>query len=318
MSHTETRNPLDPKRGRAAASLGWLASAAFLFVVTGSGLAEARGQQVLRWKFQSGDVLKYTTEQSTVMTVKIMGRERKQKRAISTTYSWSTKALGENGDADITQKIERLTMKIEAPPYLPMEFDSNSPNNSVPEPFEPVVKQLKAAVGAEFSFQMKPTGEIYDIKIAEATLKKLREGLEQGDRDTFSEQALKDQVSQTSPPPFPKDPVEPGKTWSAAPNRVPTPTGTLVLDRSFTFQGPDSKNPNLMFITMNGRVTLEPAPNLTAKIRAQEGKGSVSFDAQAGRLVSSKGTQKTEMVIADDGQERDEITETNSTMTLVP
>ncbi len=94
--------------------------------------------------------------------------------------------------------------------------------------------------------------------------------------------------------------------------------GTLVLDRSFTFQGPDSKNPNLMYITMDGHVTLEPAPNMPAKIRAQEGKGSVTFDVQAGRLQSSKGTQKTEMVITDDGQERDEITETNSTMTLVP
>jgi hypothetical protein len=318
MSHTETRNPLDRNRGRAAVSLGWLASAAFLFGVTGGGLPEARGQQALRRKFQSGDVLKYTTEQSTVMTVKITGRERKQKRAISTTYSWSIKAVGDNGDADITQKIERLKMKIEAPPYLPMEFDSNSPNSEVLEPFETVVKQLKAAVGAEFSFQMKPTGEIHDIKITEGTLKKLREGLEQGERDTFSEQALKDQVSQTSPPPLPKDPIEPGKTWSAPPNRIPAPMGTLVLDRSFTFQGPDSKNPNLMYITMDGHVTLEPAPNMPAKIRAQEGKGSVTFDVQAGRLQSSKGTQKTEMVITDEGQERDEITETNSTMTLVP
>ena len=204
MSHTQTRNPLDRNRGRAAVSLGWLASAAFFFGVTGGGLAQARGQQALRWKFQSGDVLKYTTEQSTVMTVKITGRERKQKRAITTTYSWSIKAVGDTGDADITQQIERLNMRIEAPPYLPMEFDSSSPNSEVLEPFETVVKQLKAAVGAEFSFQMKPTGEIHDIKITEGTLKKLREGLEQGERDTFSEQALKDQVSQTSPPPSPQ------------------------------------------------------------------------------------------------------------------
>ena len=85
--------------------------------------------------------------------------------------------MSETGDADITQRIERLTMKIDAPPFLPMEYDSSSPNNSIPEPFEPVVQQLKAAVGAEFSFKMKPTGEIEDIKIPEATLKKLREGL---------------------------------------------------------------------------------------------------------------------------------------------
>ena len=144
------------------------------------------------------------------MTVKLMGKkkERKQKRAVTTTYTWSVKAVSESGEADIIQRIERLAMKVDAPPFLPMNYDSSSPDNSIPEPFEPVVRQLKAALGAEFSFKMKPTGEIVDIKIPEATLKKLREGLpdEEAERDAFSEQSLKDMVTQTSPPAFPEGP----------------------------------------------------------------------------------------------------------------
>ena len=68
---------------------------------------------------------------------------------------------------------------------------------------------MKAAVGAEFSFKMKPSGEIENIKIPEATLKKLREGLpdEQGEQEAFSEQALKDMVTQSSPPAFPRGPA---------------------------------------------------------------------------------------------------------------
>ena len=31
-----------------------------------AGLPDARGQETLRWKFREGDVLKYTTEQTTV------------------------------------------------------------------------------------------------------------------------------------------------------------------------------------------------------------------------------------------------------------
>ena len=73
-----------------------------------------------------------------------------------------------------------------------------------------------------------------------------------------------------------------------------------------------------MHITMEGRVSLEPAANVAAKIRAQEGKGTLTFDKQAGRLISSRGTQKTEMVIVAQGQEGDQTTETNSVMTLVP
>ncbi len=85
------------------------------------------------------------------------------------------------------------------------------------------------------------------------------------------------------------------------------PLGTLVLDKSFTFQGPDAKNPNLMQITMEGRVSIEPAPNVMVKIRAQEGKGTLTFDKQNGRLVSSRGTQKTDMLIVQGGQEADQI-----------
>jgi hypothetical protein len=288
--------------------------------LTCAGFEGARGQEALRWKFRDGDVLKYTTEQTTVMTVKIMGKERKQKRAVTTTYTWSVKGVSETGEADIMQRIERLAMKVDAPPYLPLEYDSGSSNNSIPEPFEPVVRQLKAAVGAEFSFKMKPTGEIVDIKIPEATLKKLRDGLpeDQGERDAFSEQSLKDMVSQTSPPAFPEGPLEPGKSWSSKPNRVPLPTGTLILDRSFTFRGPDPQNPKLMIIAMEGKVALEPSGDANTKIRAQEGKGSLTFDSESGRLVSSRGTQKTEMVVVEGGQERDETTETNAVMTLVP
>jgi uncharacterized protein DUF6263 len=319
MAHTVTGKSVNRPCGKAAPFLAWRLAAAFV-VMTGAGLQGARGQDALRWKFRDGDVLKYTTEQTTVMTVKLMGKERKQKRGVTTTYTWSVKAVSETGEADIIQRIERLAMKVDAPPFLPMEYDSSSANNSIPEPFEQVVRQLKAALGAEFSFKMKPTGEIVGIKIPEATLKKLREGLpdDQGERDAFSEQALKDMVSQTSPPAFPEGPLEPGKSWSSKPSRVPLPSGTLVLDRSFTFRGPDPQNPKLMIIAMEGKVALEPGGDSSAKIRSQDGKGSLTFDAESGRLVSSRGTQKTEMVVVEAGQERDETTETNAVMTLVP
>jgi len=125
-------------------------------------------------------------------------------------------------------------------------------------------------------------------------------------------------LMQSSPPPFPQVPLEPGKSWSSKPAKLPVPQGSLVMDKVFTFQGPDPKDPKLMLIGMEGRVTLEPGENVTAKIRAQEGKGSLTFDAEAGRIVNSRGTQRTEMVMSSMGQEIDQTTEMTSTMTLVP
>ena len=133
---------------RAASQGGWLKTATLMFVLCAANLPEAFGQQVLSWKFQEGNVLKYTTEQTTLMTIKIKGKERKEKRAQSATYSWSITGVSADGEADVTQRIERLTMKVEAAPFMPFEFDSNSPGTAVPEPFEGEVKMLKATVGA--------------------------------------------------------------------------------------------------------------------------------------------------------------------------
>jgi hypothetical protein len=293
------------------------AIAAFLIGACGR---DARAQEILRWKLKAGDVLKYTTEQKIVMSVKLMGRERKQTRAQTIHYSWSVKDVSNDGVAEIMQRIDRLSMRVEAPPYMPFEFDSNTLEAEVPEPFEAEARQLKATIGAEFSFKMRSSGEIADITISAATLKKLRDALppEEGGQKGFSEQGLKDLLMQSSPPPFPQVPLEPGKSWSSKPAKLPVPQGSLVMDKVFTFQGPDPKDPKLVLIGMEGRVTLEPGENVTAKIRAQEGKGSLTFDAEAGRIVNSRGTQRTEMVMSSMGQEIDQTTEMTSTMTLVP
>jgi len=282
---------------------------------------DGRAQEILRWKLKAGDVLRYTIEQKMVMSVKgSTVRERKQTRTQTIHYSWNVKEVANDGSAEILQRIDRVSMRVEAPPYMPFEFDSTKPEAEVAEPFEAEARQLKANIGAEFSFKMKPSGEIADIKISEATLKKLRDALpaEEAGQGGFSEQVLKDMLMQSSPPPFPQIAVEPGKSWSSKPAKVSLPQGSLVMDKVFTFQGADPKDPKLMLIGMEGRVTLEPGENVSAKIRAQEGKGSLAFDAEAGRIVSSRSTQRTEMVMSSMGQEIDQTTETTSTMTLVP
>jgi hypothetical protein len=324
MSDAAYRMPCGQWSNRAATQAGWNKVTVLVFAFASAsgaaGLCPVQGQETLSWRFREGDVLRYTTEQTTMLSFKAMGKERKQKRAQSVTYTWTIKAVTSEGVADITQRIERVTMKIEAPPYMAFEYDSNTPASDIPEPFEGDVQQSKAVLGAEFSFKMRPSGEIESVKFSDAMLKKLREALPRdgGDREDFSEQQLKDSVTQQSPPAFPEGPLEPGKSWASKPTRIALPLGTIILDRSYTFQGSDPKDPNLLQITMEGRVNLEPAANVAAKIRAQEGKGTLTFDKRSGRLISSRGTQKTEMVIVAQGQEGDQTTDTTSIMTLVP
>ena len=201
-----------------------------------------------------------------------------------------------------------------------MEFDSDSKQQDTPDEFEAIAKQVKATAGAEFSFVMKPTGEIADLKFPEQTLKKLREGdpSRGGRAGNVLGAGPQGHAAAIEPPTFPADRSSRARRGPAKPSKLTTPLGNLVIDQVFTFQGPDPKTPKLLLVGMEARVTLEPAENVTAKIRTQEGKGSLTFDAEAGRILNSRDNQKMELVISDRGQDIVQSTETTSIMTLEP
>jgi hypothetical protein len=178
---------------------------------------------------------------------------------------------------------------------------------------------LRAMAGAEFSFRIRPSGSIEDIRFSEPTLKALRDATPRGAPEAeVSEKLLKDMLTQSSPPAFPEGPLEPGKTWSDKPARMPSPLGTMVISKSFTFQGPDPKTPSLMLIGVDTKVALESGAGgtITADLRKQEGKGTMAFDAEAGHVVSTRGTQKVEMTIAVMDQRIEQAVETTTAMTL--
>jgi hypothetical protein len=315
------------KRRRPGAAVLFRVIFATLVVLLWSGRAGVAQAQVIQWKFKTGEVMRYASEHKTVEITKRTGRETKSTRSQTMNLSWTVKNAFSNGEAEIIHRVERVRVRIEAPPYMPFEFDSDTPKVDAPGPFEAIAQETKAMAGVEFTFKMKPSGEIVDIVIPPQTIKKLRDAEKppegagpEAAENTVSEKGLKDMLASASPPPFPVGPVEAGKTWSSKPSKLLTPIGNVVTDKLFTFQGTDPKNPNLFLIGMETRVALEPVANspLTAKIRTQEGKGSLTFDADAGRIVNTRGTEKTEMLISAQGQDIDQTIESTTSMTLQP
>jgi hypothetical protein len=293
-------------------------SVAVALFLLGAGATRA-GAQTLRWKLKPGEVLHYTLDSKQAANFKVMGRDKKSSRSHTINLSWTVKSVSAGGDAEIALKFDRIRMRIDQPPFVPLQFDSSPNKLEIPDEFESAERQIKALAGAEFSFELKPSGAVDHLKIPEQTLKNLRDGAgpEAGGQGAVTEQGLKDMLIQSSPPTFPTESLEPGKNWANKPSRVTAPgLGTLVIDQIYSFQGPDQKDPNLLLIGMEARVALEPAESVTAKIRAQEGKGSISFDSESGRIVSSRVNQKMELVISDRGQDLVQTTETTSAMVL--
>jgi hypothetical protein len=289
--------------------------------VLGGWSTGAAAAEPLRWKFKGGETLRYSIEQKMAMDTKGMGIERKSNRTSTLEFAWKVLSVGAGGEAEINHRTERIRMRAEEPPYMPFEFDSAATKEVQPG-FEALVKLLKAEVGAEFTFKMKPSGEITDIKVPEETLKRLREAAPAGGPGAdLSEQSLKETLLQASPPSFPQDALEAGKTWTTKPARVPLPPfAMLVVDRTFTFQGPDAKSPNLLLVGIDSTAKVEPieGADVKATIRKQEGKGSMTIDGQAGRVVSTRLGLKLEIAVTAMGQQIEQSSESSSSMMLLP
>jgi hypothetical protein len=289
----------------------------------GGLLPAPAGAEVLRWTFKAGEVLNYSIDTKTQMTARGADREHKSSRSLIIDMSWTVRSVGPGGDAEITQRINRVREKVEQAPYMPFEFDSSG-SKPVPEGFEGEAKYLKSLVGLEFTFAMKPTGEIGEIKFPEQTLKAVREAAppqpgEAGAAQEVPEKALKEMLLQSSPPSFPAGDLQPGKTWKSKPARIPSPVGIVAMEKSFTFQGPDPKAPHLLLVGIDTKVAVEPVEGVTTTIRKQEGKGSMTLDTRSGHMTSVRSTHKLDMTVAPKGAPPlDQVTETTTSMDLVP
>lgn len=288
------------------------------------GPRPAGAAEPLQWKFRAGETLRYSLEQKMVMTTKSAGIERKSNRTHTLDFAWTVLSVAPSGEAEIRHKTERIRLKAEEPPYMPFDFDSAAAKAD-PTGFEAMAKVLRAEAGAEFTFRMKPTGEIVDIKVPEPTLRRYRDAAPTGAPGTeISEKAIKDNLMESSPPSFPADPLDPGRSWTARPARVPLqqpPIAVLILDRTFTYQGPDPRSPQLRLIGVESSAKVEPIPGADVKvaIRKQEGHGNMTLDAQAGHVVSTRLGLKIELVVtAGQGQTIEQTSESSSSMTLQP
>lgn len=299
---------------RAAA---WIIAA---WALVGS-IGVAAADEPLRWKFKDGETLRFSVEQKMMMDTRGMGITHKSNRSQTIDFSWTVLSTGTGGEAEIRHRVERVRLRVESPPYMPFDFDSAATKDPQPG-FEAESRQLKAQVGVEFIFKMKPTGEIADIKVPEETLKRLRDSAPAGAPGAdISEKSIKETLLQASPPSFPENALAPGQSWKSRPAREPLPPfAMLLVDRNFTYQGPDPKSPNLVLVGIDTTVKIEPVEgaDVKATIRKQEGKGSMTIDARAGHVVNTRQTLRLEIAVAAMGQSIEQTSETSSTMTLLP
>jgi hypothetical protein len=307
----------EPMTSEKASRVRWLHWLAWAALATSLGSQLADGAETLRWKFKPGETLRFTMAMSSTQTMNAMGQEFKTTLSQTVDFHWDVKSVSDE-TAELTQTIDRVRTRIEAPGAGVFEFDSNA-EKAAEGPFAELLSPLlKALVGAEFSFKMNSRGELSEIKVSPKLLDSLRQaGPMANAGGLFSEEGLKNVISQSSLT-LPAEPMEKGKTWSSQ-SKVPVPMiGTMVLDKTYTYEGSDSAQPGRTRIRLTTRVGFEPSPDSEIKmaIKSSEGRGDFEFDAEGGRILGSRVQDRIRLQLTIQDQVVDQFTETETNLTL--
>jgi hypothetical protein len=284
-----------------------------LAVPTGFSGSLAEAKATLRWKFQEGETLKYTSNQ--VVSTKILdpdGKELKQTTSLVIDMTWKVKSVeASTGTAVMTQTIDRIRTTASLP-FGKFSFDSKEAAEA-PGPAASLFK----LVGAEFTLKMNPRGELSEIKLPEKLLSALQAGQDQaGSQVPYSEEGLKNMLVTTSVL-LPEGPVDPGAKWS---RKLTIPTGgpdqTRTIEQVYTYTGPGASGETIELVTAFDAPKADPS--LPVSVKAQESKAKIDFDATAGRLKEIAATEHIE--VAGKVMDKDVVqtNDTTSTLTLSP
>jgi hypothetical protein len=292
--------------------LGFLA----LGMVVGAGALDA--QTTLRFQFKEGDKFDYVLDQTMNMSTKVGVKDDKVTVTIkqSMDMSWEVLKVDKNGSGQVQMRFKHVKMDM-AGPMGKVHVDSSNPKE-LDDPVGRILSQVAGTLaGLEVTFTMDPTGGIKDLKMPEKVKNSLKSmpGAE-AMGDLFSDEGLKRMANGGVA--FPKEPVSKEQTWKENVD-MKMPMGRVKGQIQFTYQGTEEKDgKKLEKIAAKPDIKIEPAPDtpFQMKVTAQDGKGTVYFDNEAGRIIEVTMDQDMEMSIDANNMNMKQQLKQNTSMKL--
>jgi len=279
-------------------------------------VSNASAQEVLQWKFQNGETLKFNVEQTMKTNMTMAGNAVKTSMSQIMDMSWNVKNVAADGRAVVAQQIDRVQLKMQGGPFGEGTlFDSN--DNRVPS--NPMVKAMsdvfRKLIGQSFQVTMNSTGKVENVVVPDELLKSLTQ-TGAGVNNMLNEDTLQQMMGQSSVE-LPASGVTVGQSWETKQN-VQLPVGNMAVTSRMTYTGKDSQT-GLAKIAMKPMVTVEPNKDspIQLKLTRSDGDGLILFDQKTGRIQQSDLTLNLEMQIQQFGQTITQNIEQSTVMKLV-
>ncbi len=276
----------------------------------------------LKWKFKPGQTLNYVIERGVEGKVSLSGAEFEFQMDMTFDTTWNVKSVAADGTGSVEQTVDRVQINMSSPLAGSMKYDSKSGEKPEAGPvwamLQPMVEGL---LGQNIKTKISPQGKVTDIEFPEKMVEAFKKQQVGQNRqagmgiggNAFSERGVKELISKSVLP----LPEVPGKdvSWAQAfENPIPG-IGTQTAETKFTVSGDEVVDgKKLVKIAGVTELTFEPAENPRAEleITEQEATSTFYFDAEAGVLVKSSGTQVAAMELTGPQEVTQQIKEKSS------
>jgi hypothetical protein len=255
-------------------------------VITALVCQTASAQAPWRWKFTAGETLQYDFQQQTQMDEKGAGKPTSANIKMTMRLTWKVDKVDNQGNAMLTQTIDRLSATMQVEKLDPISYDSAS-SSPLTGSAKEIGESVKPMLGAPFTVQMNARGQVTSVEPSAA----IREAFEK----TKASQLLSaDGVLRQASFVVPEQAVAAGATWEVV-QETPLSLGPIEQTTRYTYVGPAERNgKTIEKVDSDTQLKLQSSKNASsnAVIKESEQRGSIWFDAMAGRLVASELKQR--------------------------
>jgi hypothetical protein len=245
----------------------------------------------LRWKLKTGEELVAKIEQKSEVASTLGGAAPTvMTLEAGLEMTWKVTHVDEQGAADITQRFQRLRMKLEMPKSGAISYDTASQTKPAGD-----AKMIATAIGplldAEVKLTLSPGGEITSVELGE-TAQKVVEGLDAASplKALLSKEGLSNILKQSLVV-LPEKEVKSGDSWQREAS-LSTALGKFKQTTTFKLQPSDDASSDVARIESNSELELEQPGKGKATLKQQQQKGVILFDQTAGRLRSAEVEQE--------------------------
>ena len=315
---------------------------AVLTVVAGASLSAFRQEVTLRYRWNTGDTVRYRmTQQSTSTLSGLPGGmgDITIEQTTAQVYRVAAKDVAADGTTTLDQVIESVKMEMDAPPMGRMSFDSANPTAARASPMDDMLKKVLAPLaGAQFTLTLTPTGQVQKVEGISAAMEKMFatlpqdpqiQGMMSGLKANLSDEGIKGMFAQGYAQ-LPQQPLKPGDTWKAN-FTVPNPAiGAMTTAIVATLQGIEGSGANQvakiatkLTISQEEGAKGQMPMGMSAKLGTATGEGEVLFDVAKGQ--ARKGITRLTMPLTISGSAPDgtvmnmqSLVKTTLTMEIMP